>query len=106
MKDYVLGEDYELSLAFVGTARSQTLNRAYRGKDNATNVLSFPLSKKSGEIVITPQVARREARASGMSEKGYLGFLFIHGLLHLDGYAHGSRMTKKERELVKHFSLR
>ncbi|HBB65416.1 MAG TPA: hypothetical protein DCZ84_02165 [Candidatus Vogelbacteria bacterium] len=92
--EQVLGRGYELSLVFVGNERMRTLNRRYRGKNTTTNVLSFPLSKTSGEIFINLR---------GL--EGYLVLrLFIHALLHLKGYAHGSRMERIETKLCKTFS--
>lgn len=92
--EQVLGRAYELSLVFVGQTRMKRLNTQYRGKEYATNVLSFPLSKTSGEIII--------------NLRGLRGFsvlqLFIHSLLHLKGYEHGSRMESVEHKLCKTFS--
>ena len=50
IKDEILGEPFELSLVFCGSALARSLNRQYRLKDKVGNVLSFPLSKQSGEI--------------------------------------------------------
>lgn len=86
----MLGENYELSLVFCSDALSRKLNRAYRGKDKAANVLSFPLSKTSGEIFINL------ARLGQFSAT----HLFIHGCLHLKGMEHGAKMMKLERKLL------
>jgi ssRNA-specific RNase YbeY (16S rRNA maturation enzyme) len=75
IKNAALGTSYELSLVFCGNALSRTLNRTYRGKDHATNVLAFPISKTSGEIFINL------AHLKGFKVE----FLFIHGLFHLKG---------------------
>ena len=105
IKDAVLGKSYSLSLVFIGEARSRKLNRSYRDKDKATNILSFPYDKKSGEIFITPAVARREAKDFDRTYDNFVAFLFIHGLLHLKGMQHGSRMERAEEKLRKKFNI-
>lgn len=94
--DLVLGKKYELSLVICGDALSRTLNQQHRGKDKPANVLSFPLSKTTGEIFLNPSRAKREASLYERSHKNHLIALFIHGLLHLAGHDHGQRMDKKE----------
>lgn len=98
MKEKVLGKDYNLSLVFVGAKRSRKLNKEYRGKNKATDILSFPISKKEGEIFINLDEARRKARLHSRDEKNYLYFLLIHGMVHLKGFAHGSRMESEEKK--------
>lgn len=95
-----LGGDFDVSLVTIGNTRSRTLNRTHRGKDKATNVLSFPLSKKEGEMFLDLSVIRREATKSGERFAEYLLYIFIHGLFHLAGYDHGSIMENKERKLL------
>ena len=103
IRDHILGPDYDLSFAFITSAESQALNLQYRGKDKPTNILSFPLTATGGEIVIDRDLARREARTPERDEQEYFTYLFIHGLLHLNGMDHGSRMERKERQLSKLF---
>ena len=105
MKDDVLGTSYSLSLVFVGADRARALNLAHRKKTYVPNVLSFPLDAKTGEIYITPVVAAREAKARGMTVRGYVGFLFIHGLLHLKGMAHSDTMEKAEHAYCSRYNL-
>jgi ssRNA-specific RNase YbeY (16S rRNA maturation enzyme) len=62
-------------------------------KDKVSNVLAFPLSKTSGEILICPAAARPYT----------LDYLFIHGCLHLKGMDHGGRMNSAEQDLLKRF---
>ena len=102
----ILGKRYELSLVFVGKARAKTLNQEYRNKSYSPNVLSFPLDASTGEIFICPQVAQSEAAKYNLSPSGYVGFLFIHGCLHLKGLDHGDKMDKLEQKWIKHFNLR
>jgi probable rRNA maturation factor len=89
------GARSELALLVVGTARSRALNLRYRGKDRPTNVLSFPAApgplaplRPLGDIVICPEVLRREARAQGKPERDHWMHLFVHGVLHLVGHDH------------------
>ncbi len=105
MKDDVLGTSYSLSLVFVGPVRARRLNRKHRNKDYVPNVLSFPLTATHGEIYITPSVAAREAPKRGMTLGGYVGFLFIHGLLHLEGMPHGARMEQAEARYCAAYRL-
>ena len=105
LKDDILGKDYELSVAFVGPRTSRKLNREYRGKDYATNVLSFPLDKKNGELVLCMEVITREHKKWNKNIFDFTGFLVIHGMLHLKGYSHGSTMEQEEAKFVKKFHL-
>ena len=93
----ILGHRYQLSLTFVGRQRAQRINVETRGKDYVPNVLSFPLEDHCGEIIICPDVAKREANRFGHSTRQHIGFLFIHGCLHLKGYDHGATMERAEQ---------
>jgi probable rRNA maturation factor len=101
----ILGDSYTLSLVFVGSVNAQKLNTLYRKKTYVPNVLSFPLDTTHGEIYITPTVAKKEAAKFSMTPRGYVGFLFIHGLLHLKGYHHGDTMEKVEKRYIKKYNL-
>ncbi len=105
IKDVVLGKRYSLSLAFVPPRESRKLNREYRGKDKPANVLSFPLAKNEGEIVMCMSEAKRQAPEYALSERSFVALLFIHGLFHLKGFRHGSRMEAKEEAARKKFGL-
>lgn len=105
IKNEILGEKYNLSLVFCGSRKSKELNRTYRDKDHPTNVLSFPLDKNNGEIFITPAVAKKEAVKFNKNYKNFVGFLFIHGCLHLKGMEHGSTMEKAETKFQKKFRI-
>lgn len=106
IKESLLGKKYSVSLVFIGDNLSQKLNRAYRNKNKPTNVLSFSLSKKEGEIFINVSKSRSEAKKSGEKISSYIAFLFIHGLLHLKGMEHGSRMEAEELRTLKKFNIR
>lgn len=105
MKDDVLGKKYSLNLVFVGEARAKTINKISRQKTYAPNVLSFPLDTNCGEMVICPKVAAREAADFNLSVDGYIGFLFIHGLLHLKGYDHSDTMEKLEQRYIRKYGI-
>ena len=105
MKDAILGESYSLDLVFVGDRRSRALNYAYRRKTYVPNVLSFPLDAQTGQIFINPHRVRIEAKRFNMNERQFCGYLFIHGLLHLDGHDHGDTMEKVEARYMKRFGL-
>ncbi len=105
MKDTILGKKYTLSLAFIGDTQAQKLNREHRKKSYVPNVLSFPLTENQGEIFIAPSVAKKEAKKFNMTVDGYIGFLFIHALLHLKGLDHGDTMEKAEQKYCKKYTL-
>ncbi len=88
------------------------LNRQFRGKDQPTDVLSFPVrdasAKLAGEIAISVDVARRNARLLGHSPAEEVKILALHGLLHLAGYNHerdDGEMARKEYRLRKSLQL-
>jgi len=105
MKEKILGKNYELSISFVSPAESQKLNNTYRGKNNPTNVLSFELTKKSGELVLQLGCVKRDAKNFDMDYPNFLAFLLIHGMLHLKGMQHGSTMERQEARFKKLFSI-
>ena len=110
-------------MAVVPDSRVRALNRVYRGRDCATDVLSFPAATSTGaekrhdgiragvlgDIVIARGVARRQARRVGHPESTELRVLALHGLLHLLGYDHESddgEMARVERRLRRKGGLR
>lgn len=106
IKNDLLGRPYSLSLVFVGPGRARALNRKNRKKTYVPNVLSFPLDDSHGEIFITPQIAKKEAKRRGMTTQGYVGYLFIHALLHLKGGRHGDTMDTLERQYCTKYNLK
>ncbi len=91
------GAHGEITIALVTDARMRTLNRAYRKRDYATDVLSFPVEPEPakpgtprhlGDILISRGVAASQARAAGHPLGTELRILALHGLLHLMGYDH------------------
>jgi probable rRNA maturation factor len=105
IKNFVLGEKFELSLVFIGDKVSKNLNKKYRGKDKPTDILSFPLSKKSGEIFINLKRTKTEAKKFERGFENFVLFLFIHGLLHLKGMDHGSKMENAEKKVRTKFKI-
>ncbi len=105
IKNAILGKKYCLSLVFIGERRSKKLNFSYRQKNKSTNILSFTLDKKNGEIFITPAVAKRQLKKFERKYDNCMAFLFIHGLLHLKGMEHGDTMEKSEIKFRKMFSI-
>lgn len=96
IKNDILGKDYSLSIAYVSEKKSREINKKYRNKDKATNVLSFSLYKNEGELVLCKTVIKKEADESGKTFEDWLRFLVIHGMLHLKGMKHGKKMEKAE----------
>lgn len=94
---------WDISLAFAGEQRARSLNWLLRRKEYVPNVLSYESGTKSGEIIICLPVARRQAPSYGLSYRAFVGYLFIHGLLHLKGYPHGHTMDRYEREYLSRF---
>jgi probable rRNA maturation factor len=105
MKEAVLGKNYELSVVFASKGTLRKLNRIYRGNDKSTDILSFPLGKSEGEIFINGNEAKNEAKKFGRNFENFIGFLFIHGLVHLKGFAHGSTMETQETKFRTRFGI-
>ena len=105
MKDTVLGKRYELSVAFVASAEIRKHNVRLRGQPSPTDILSFPLAQNSGEILFSLTEVKKQARLFHRTPSNFLLFLFIHGLLHLKGYEHGSRMEREEEKIRKEFGI-
>jgi probable rRNA maturation factor len=107
----------ELSVVLVDDAAIREINRTYLNRDHATNVISFPMQegdyggvnpKVLGDIVVSVETARAEAKKALIAMDDELDFLLIHGLLHLTGYNHENtsvaevkRMKDKEDELFQ-----
>lgn len=101
----------EVTIALISDGRMRTLNRAYRGKDYATDVLSFPVGDEQflGDIAIATGVAQRQADQAGHPLGTELRILALHGLLHLLGYDHerdNGEMKRAEARLRKAAGLK
>ncbi len=117
--------DSELSVTFVSNERIQEINREYREKDYPTDVISFALEEMGegeiavsgmdlprilGDIIISVKKAREQASEYGHSFDREMGFLAVHGLLHLLGYDHMNEeeekiMFDRQREILDEFGL-
>jgi probable rRNA maturation factor len=99
-----------MTLRFVNLAEGKKLNGAFRKKDYATNVLTFPYeyskTSLSADIIFCLPVIQREAKEQGKSVKAHLAHLIIHGCLHAQGFDHehekeATKMEKLEVALLK-----
>ena len=98
-----------VTLRFVAEAEGRRLNRQFRGRDYATNVLTFVYGEGAalaGDVVVCAPVVAREARAAGKSLEAHYAHLVVHGLLHLQGHDHESpveaaRMERRERAILR-----
>lgn len=116
----------ELSVTFVDNEKIQEINREYRDKDRPTDVISFAMEEMGegemeihyddeaprmlGDIIISIQKAEEQAKEYGHSVKRELGFLALHGLLHLLGYDHENEadekvMFDKQKEILDAYGL-
>jgi probable rRNA maturation factor len=88
----------ELVMVFVTSPEMRRLNRLYREKDYATDVLSFEPADEStvGELVLCLPVIRRQSRTTRLGERGELGYMIVHGVLHLLGYDHSAKADEAE----------
>ena len=87
----------EVSVAFVSNLQIKELNQKYREKNEATDVLSFPIDQEIlGDIIISAQRAAVQAEEYGHSLTRELAYLTVHGMLHLFGYDHHGQEEKDE----------
>lgn len=120
-----INDPSELSITFVTNARIQEINREYRDKDAPTDVISFALEELGedeieivgldaprilGDIIISVERAKEQAAEYGHSFERELGFLAVHGFLHLLGYDHQNEEEEKlmfgrQEEILQQFGL-
>jgi probable rRNA maturation factor len=100
-------DEAQLTLRWVGRAEGRRLNREFRRRDYATNVLTFDYARAplTADLVLCVPVIRREARAQGKSLRAHLAHLVIHGVLHARGFDHqderaARQMEARERRLL------
>lgn len=103
-----IDSDAELSVTFVDKTEIQEINKMYRDKDKVTDVISFALEEDEpeiigldmprvlGDIIICTDIAQEQADSYGHSFERELGFLALHGFLHLLGYDHIDEQDEKE----------
>ncbi len=114
-------KDYIMNIIFVLDAEIHNINKEYRNIDKITDVISFALNdittedylieKEIGDIFICLDQAKRQAEAYGHSYEREVGFLSVHGFLHLLGYDHMNIedekiMFKKQEEILEKANLR
>lgn len=88
---HALQSDAEITVRIVDTEEGQTLNRDYRGKDYATNVLTFDYTQApyvTADLVLCAPVVAREAQEQGKTLQAHYAHLLVHGTLHAQGYDH------------------
>ena len=100
-----------VTVRFVGAAEGRRLNRDYRRRDYATNVLTFAYGAArgaplEGDIVLCAPVVAREAREQGKPLRAHYAHLAVHGALHLQGHDHreareAARMEARERRIMR-----
>lgn len=100
-----LQHDANVTLRIVDEAEGRVLNRDYRGKDYATNVLTFAYGEEdgllSGDIVLCAPVVEKEAREQGKDLLAHYAHLTVHGVLHMQGYEHESDAEAREMEALE-----
>ncbi|MBU6377242.1 MAG: rRNA maturation RNase YbeY [Gammaproteobacteria bacterium] len=113
------GRGAEVAVRIVGVTEGRRLNLLWRGRDYATNVLSFPAPvgarggqarRTLGDIVVCAPVVRREARQQHKRVDDHWAHLLVHGALHLLGHDHendvdAERMERRERRVLAQFGI-
>ncbi len=117
------GNGREIAVRVVAARESRELNRRWRGKDQPTNVLSFPAPGQTraglatdtylplGDLVICADVVKREAVRDGKPVAAHWAHMVVHGALHLAGYDHETgarerlRMERREIAVLKRFGI-
>jgi probable rRNA maturation factor len=103
-----LDRSARVTLRIIGNGEARALNRDYRGRNYATNVLTFVMREKprlEGDIALCAPVIAREARAQKKSTAAHYAHLVVHGVLHLQGYDHerapaARAMERRETRIV------
>ena len=108
----------EIGVVLTDDAKMRALNRTWRGKDAATNVLSFPAPTSAGveprllgDVVLAYETIAREAAEQRISARDHLAHLTVHGVLHLLGHDHendrdAEAMENREREILVRLGIR
>lgn len=125
-KEEGVSVEAEISITFVDNREIQVINRNYRQKDQPTDVISFAMQEQGegevaiigdeiplllGDIVISIDKAKEQAEDYGHSLERELGFLAVHGFLHLLGYDHQTqeqeqKMFQRQEEILNEFGLK
>jgi probable rRNA maturation factor len=102
--DAAMQDDARITVRLVALAEGRLLNRDYRGRDYATNVLTFVLEDAPpyhGDLALCAPVVSREAREQGKDVMAHYAHLTVHGVLHLQGYEHEREPEAVEMEKVE-----
>lgn len=102
-KEIDIPKDFEFILVIVNNAEIQALNKEYRKKDYPTDVLSFPYGDNTGEIIISADKVREQAKEYRHSEEEEIAFLVVHGIVHIMGWDHerSEEEAKEQRDIEK-----
>ena len=97
----------EFVIAFVTSAEIQRLNKQFRGKNKPTDVLSFESDDPGsiGELAISPEIISLQAREHGLLVREELGYMVLHGFLHLLGYDHETNKHDAKKMFLLQDSL-
>ena len=99
---HALQDDAEITVRIVDTAEGQQLNRDYRKKDYATNVLTFDYTQEpviTADLVLCAPVVAQEAREQGKTLEEHYAHLLVHGTLHAQGWDHDEDEDAQVMEL-------
>jgi probable rRNA maturation factor len=99
-----LRNDAEVTVRVVALTEGRELNRTYRGKDYATNVLTFVMNDSppyQGDLALCAPVVAREAREQGKPIFAHYAHLTVHGILHLQGYEHDNERDAVQMEKLE-----
>ena len=97
----------EISVVPVSEKESLALNRRYRKKNKAANVLSFYYAKEYGEIIVCPAIIRAEAKTQNNSFEYQMTWMIVHGMIHLSGLHHEeSKVAEKKFSRIEHKVLK
>lgn len=103
----------QVNIRVVDESESQSLNKEYRNKDSATNVLSFPMELPEelmvemdmtvlGDLVVCAAVIEKEARQQGKKVRDHWAHIIVHGMLHLQGYDH---ISESDAEIMENLEI-
>ena len=98
----------KIKVVFLSSQEARKLNFIYRGKNKPTNVLSFFYGPEYGEILICPEIVKKEAKADGHTQLFQMTWMILHGMLHLAGVHHEKssaafrRFSSLEKRILKY----
>jgi probable rRNA maturation factor len=103
-------DDVSLTFIFMDEAAAKDLNKQYRKKNYATNVLTFNLDEATADIVVCTEVVKREAKEQKKTLKAHLAHMVVHGTLHAVGHDHevedeAQTMEAMEQQVLSRFGI-